>query len=350
MILKESDTLETAAKNITTSLLNVFLTLGSEGIKALTEHEKGASLDTLQIAISAPWSYTVTKTVSCIQDEPFTITKDIVDDLIASAKKQALETIDEDDLMHILGLEVITEATINISANNYNTPKPYGAEVTSIQISHTSAISQKHLLDAIREAKEKVLPKTSLEILSFMLIYYSIVKKLAPNTSEICLVDVTSEATEIGIVRDGILRYVTHAPFGINTIARDISALCKIPLKEALGYIRGEINLEKTLKSTVQEELAFILTTYEEKLAELFSRTGDTLAIPRPLFIHTDSRTEKFFSEHLKNAAHFVTKGEHGIHLVTQKLLNDTVIDDTALLLSAHFFHKQDECIRFIKK
>lgn len=344
IVPQSTDSVETAAKNITTALFNVFLTLGSYGVKALQEHEKGARITTLQITISAPWSYTITKTVSCAQDEPFLVTKSLLADLVNTAQKQALEAIDENDFMHKLGLEVIARATINIAANNYNTENPYGQKVTSLAISHTSAISQLHLLEAINEGKDKVLPRTDMHVYSFMLVFYCVLKKMAPDTKEVCLIDVTSEATEIGIIRDGILRYVTHAPFGIHTIARDISTLCNITFEESLSFIRGEIELENTLKPAVLAELEAIVETYEQQMAELFKRTGDQLAIPRPLFIHTDERNEKFFGDHIKKAASIATKADHGVHLVTQKLLNDTGSSDTALLLSAHFFHKMHEC------
>ena len=344
---KRSDSIETAAKNITTALINAFLTLGADGVRALTAHEKGAQIEVLQVAISAPWSYTITKTVSCEQEEPFSITKTLVEDLITTAQKQALEAIDENDIMHKFGLQVIARATINISANGYNSEEPFGQEAKSLAVSHTSAISQQHLLDALTEGIEKVLPNTTLERYSFMLIFYCVLKKMAPDTKEVCLVDVTSEATELGIIRDGVLRYVTHAPFGIHTIARDIASLCKITFEEALAYIEGATELDKTLKPSVQEELQIILDTYDDKMTELFMRTGDQLAIPRPLFIHTDTRTEQFFAEHIKKAAANATNAEHGVHLVTQKLLGETTVDDTALLLSAHFFHKMHTCVNF---
>ena len=344
---KNTDTLETAAKNITTALINAFLAVGASGIRALTEHEKNAHISVLQVAISAPWSYTITKSVSCAQKEPFVITKALVEDLITTAQNQAIEAIDENDFMHKLGLETITRATINIAVNDYNVEDPYKQKAQSLTISHTSVISQQHLLSALEEGSEKVLPKAELERYSFMLIFYCVLKKMTPDTKEVCLVDITSEATEIGIVRDGVLKYVTHAPFGIHTIARDIATLCKIPFEEALSYLQGSTELDKTLSPMVQEELAIILDTYVEKMSELFLRTGDKLAIPRPLFIHTDTRTEKFFSEHIKKAATKATTTEHGVHLVTRKLYKETSVEDTALLLSAHFFHKIRGCADF---
>lgn len=180
-----------------------------------------------------------------------------------------------------------------------------------------------------------------------MLVFYCVLRELAPDTSEVCLVDVSYEATEIGIVRDGILKYVTHAPLGIYSLSRDIASLCELPKEEALSYIRGNSALEDCLSTPKKAELKEIIRAFEDKMTELFNRTGDTLSIPKPLFVHTDRNAEKFFSKIIKNAAKRATKGEHGIHLVTSKLLGESTLEDTALLLSAHFFHKNHGCEDF---
>lgn len=347
MVLRESDTVDDAAKNITTAVLNAMLALGSEGLKELQAHEKGASIETIQVAISAPWSYTITKTVGYSHKETFTISKQLVKELIDSAQKQALEVIDENDIIKKLGLEVISRATINITANEYQTSKPVGQEVTSVSVTHVSAISQKRLLDALRDGKDKVLPKAAFEKYSFMLVFYCVLRQLAPDTTEVCLVDITNEATEIGIIRDGVLKYTTHAPFGMYAIARDIAALCKIPTEESLAFIRGNNALLETLSPEKVAELDVVVGAYEDKIADLFKRTGDSLSIPRTLFLHTDIRTEQFFSERIKKAGARATRSEHGVHLVTSKLLGESKTTDTALLLSAHFFHKMHACEDF---
>lgn len=347
MILKKDSAATDSSKNITTTLVNCMLILGSEGIQSLKQHDSHAKVATMQVAISAPWSYTITKSVSYHKDEPFEITKRLVTELIETAQKQAIDLIDEDDLIKKLGLELITRATIHVSANDYNVGNVYGQTAEKLSVTHVSGISQKKLLDAIKESKEKVLPSVILERYTFMLIFYCVLQKMRPDTTEVCLIDITSEATEIGIVRDGVLRYTTHTPSGIYTLARDIAALCDIPHEEALGFIRGNTTFVETLSEAKKSELQVVIDTFIEEIATLFKRTGDQLAIPRPLFIHTDDRCETFFSDIVKQAAHKATKAEHGIHLITSKLLPDHQLNDTAILLSAHFFHNPENCATF---
>lgn len=347
MTVLDSETQTHHSKYIATALLNAMLALGSDGLKVLREHEREAKVNVLQVTISAPWSYTIAKTISHSKDSSFYVTEDLISNLINTAQEEALKMIDENGIIEKLGLETITKATIHTTVNGYITREPFNKKAKSLSISHVSALSQKHVLAALQEAHEKVIPKSKMHRYSFMIVFYYVMRKLAVDTSEVCLVDVTSEATEIAIVRDGILKYVTHAPFGMYTIARDIAALCDIPKEEALSYIRQSVNLKANLSDSKQKELHAIVTTYEEKISDLFKRTGDSLAIPRTIFLHTDVKTEPFFAERIKNAALLATKSDHNVHLVTTKLLLKNEEIDTALLLSSYFFHKMSECKNF---
>jgi hypothetical protein len=347
MVVRLSQEERGQIKNITTTLVNCMLILGAEGLKELKTHDSKAKVQTMQVSISAPWSYTVTKTVTYSKDEPFEISKRLVKELIQIAQKQALEVIDENQIIEKLGLKIITKATIDISANGYHTKNVYDQNAENISISHVSAITQEKLLEAILETADKVLPSATIEKYSFMLIYYCVLQDLNPDTTEICLIDVTAEATEIGVIRDGVMRYCTHCPLGTYTIARDMATLCEIPEEEALGYIRGNKSLEGTLSEKKMFDLNTILDTYIDSVTSLFKRTGDQLSIPRTLFIHTDDRSEAFFSNCIKKAASKATKSEHGVHLVTSKLLDNEVYNDSALLLSAYFFHRMNGCDDF---
>lgn len=347
MIIRQDDSIAETSKYITTTLVNTFLTIGTEGVHALTEHDPKGTIEHIQVGISAPWSYTVTKTVSYQEKQSFKITKKLIDELIQTAQRQAMEILDEQDIVEKLGLQLITRATINLTANNYRINQPFGQEANSVSVSHVSAISSKRLVAAIDESSDKILPKANIERYSFMLIFYCVLRQRAHDTTEVCLVDVTHEATEIGIVRDGILRYVTHVPFGTYSIARDIVKLCGVPTEEALAYIRGNSSLEATLSESKRAELSTLISTYEKHIVDLFKRTGDALTIPRSLFLHTDARTESFFCARIKNAANTATRSEHNIHLVTSKLLEETESTESALLLSAYFFHKLHGCDDF---
>lgn len=360
VLIKDTVSLEQSAKNVMTAFMNCILLLDGEGQRKLQETERGAQIQLLQVSISAPWSYTITKTVSFKDEETFEITKTLINELTEAAQKKTLEKLKESDIATSLGLEIITRTTTDIIANDYRSEEPYGQMVKKLSLAHVSVVAQQYLTDAIKETREKILPKATLEKYSFMLIYYFVMREMYPTTTEFCLVDVTFEATEIGIVREGILRYSTHMSFGSYALSREISAILKIPKEEAYSFMKNPI-YEKNINSLPQgkkENLQKMFTSYQKRVTELFTQTGDTLSIPKMIFLHADLYTEVFFTKLIDGAATTATKGSHMIHQVTNELLTKHFTpeekkavkmgsNDTSLLLTVQFFHKRHHCKEF---
>jgi hypothetical protein len=176
-----------------------------------------------------------------------------------------------------------------------------------------------------------------------MYVYYHILKHLTPDTTDCCLVDITNEATEIGIVRDNILRHTSHVPYGAFTLAREIAAMTDLPKEEAYAFLRGgsAFVLQK-LTASKQAELKAIVSAYQDKVADLFKQTGDTLSIPKTIYLHRDADSEPFFLEHISAAATKATGMKHTLQPITTELLGGTnTTNDTAMLLSSAYFHQQ---------
>lgn len=337
------DTKETL-KLINTAIVNAFLELGSIGTKVMRDSDPTLKITDVQAAISAPWSYTVTKSITYSGEHPFDIDENTVESLVTTAKKQIKTSLKESGLA-AQGLELINDDTINASINGYNLSYLTDQKGRDLTLTHLNALAHGAILKTLKESVEKVFPKANLTIDSFMYIYHCLLKNLHPDTIETCLVDVTSEATEVGIVRDGILKHVTHVPYGTYTLAREIEAACKVPKEEAYSYLKDDIDsVEDRLNSTQQDQFRAVLSSYELKLSSLFKTTGDKLSIPKTVFLHTDAKTEDFFTTLIQTAATDATQNRHNIHLVTAKLMEETESADTAILVSALHYHNNSSC------
>lgn len=359
VLLKETGGLQQSARNILTALMNAIVILGNEGTVALREVDSGAKINHMQVSISAPWAYTISKTVSLDAEEPFEITKQLITELTEAAQKKTLEEIKENEITEILGLDVIARTTTDIIANGYRTGEPFGQMASSISLAHVSAVAQLDLIDTAEQTKDKLLPTADLQKFSFMLMYYCVIRELYPAATEFCLVDVTYEATEIAIIRDGILRYATHAPVGMYTLAREIVANLNIPPEEAFTHLTStESNTPESLSEKDATIIRKVTSNYQKVLGDLFKQTGDTLSIPKTIFLHTDPHTEHFFHKQINAGAELATHGSHIVHEVTAELLTSKYTPeekqeleekhrDTSLLVSAQFFHKQHHCRDF---
>ncbi len=343
MRIKDTAHAEESLRDICTTVVNALLVLGSTGLKSLHAHDPHMRIRHVQVALCAPWSYTITKTISYENVHGFEVNRPLMSQLIETARKQTLETTVDGQLVSDLGLRMITDASVNVQLNGYSVEKPEGKTATAIELSHISAVAQEKILLTLEDSIHKILPRVTIEYYSFMYLFYRVLKDLHPDTSEICLIDVTNEATEIGIVRDNVLWHTTHTPFGMYSLAREIAVATGIPKEEAFATLKnGEEELKAHFSDSQFAEVMDISDAYEAKIADLFKRTGDALSIPRSLFLHTSKRTEEFFAKHLKDGAKKATSSNHTVHHFTSELLGDTKMEDTALALSAYYFHTRE--------
>ncbi len=348
--LRNIDSIEQSAKSVMTSLINALLKFDGEGRRALQNYNKRTNIDEVQCCICAPWAYTVTKTINYTQDNPFEITKALIESLIESAEKSTQAELTENEAASELGLTIITRSTLDTLANGYRITNPVESEASELSISQVSVVTQKYLIDHLQDLRHKIFSDKPLHKLSYMLALYSVTDELFGDASDFCLVDVTYEATEIGIVRDGILTYTTHIPFGSFSLAREISQITSLPLLQSFQHLHDEQSLSfiETLPESKKADVEAVFAAYTKRLSSLFSETGDDLSIPKRIYLHTDKETEPIFSDFLNKAANETIISNPNIKPISSLLLNMVDIEDknnntdTAMLVAAKFFHTQN--------
>jgi cell division ATPase FtsA len=358
--LRQVDSLNRTVKSIMTSLISVLMILDSEGRTALRDKAPKAKISFLQFTIAAPWSYTVAKTISYKNETEFDITEDFISELLRMAEQKVLEELKNNEQIHNLGLSIISRVTADVIANGYSIDVNGKQKSKSVKVIELSAITHDNIVQEIDEVQDKMFPKTELTQYSFMMAFFYTILDLYPDIMECCLVDVTYEATEIGVVRDGTLQYCTHIPYGAISIAREISTILSVPLEEAYGYLKQDnfdLVLEK-YSERQKSDISAVFNSYKERLVKLFHETGDKLSIPKGIFLHSDLTTSSFFKKILIESASVATKSSHVVYNVTSDLLTknyskeeqDSVKNknqDTAMLISAQFFHTHNYAREF---
>jgi len=351
--LRNIDSLEQSAKAVITALVNATMLLDAEGRKVLREFDSSAKLTELQCTISAPWSYTVSKTINYNQDKEFTITEDLIEDLNQAVQEKIANELNEDEVVNNFGLQVIVRANMEVLANGYIVKSPRGQKTRQFALSQACGVAQTAIVEAVDEMRDKLFPDAESKKSSFILVLYSVTRGILPQADNICLVDITFEATEIGIVRDGSLKYCTHTPFGSFSLAREISEITKVPLHEAFGYLHTitPYSFMEKLNTKQKGDIEALFEAYISRVAELFHETGDSLAIPRRISLHSDVESESLFLDLVEKAAKRSTKISPQITPISKEIINqaylastsdttEEITPDTALLLSAQFFHK----------
>ncbi len=337
MLIKDTGANTDIVREINTATLNALLELGNGGVKALYAFNKELRVRSIQTTLSAPWSFTATKTIHFEDQVPFLVTESLIEQLVTSAEKEttASLTAQADDI------RIIASATVDIELNGYSVKEPVGKKCLQIDIAHITVAAEEKILAAVEDSYHKILPQVPFLHYSFMYLYYQVVRHLHPDTQEVCLIDITNEATEMGIVRDDVLKNTAFISVGLYSLAREIAQTCDIPKEEAYAILKSGIDIHTQYTEKVCTQLEHIFGAYQEALLPLFTKTVDALEVPHTIFIHTTKDTETFFIEQLQKTAEKAGLKELTVLLCTSELVGNKEMEDTALALSTYYFHTQ---------
>lgn len=326
------------AKVIKTALLQAFLEFDSTGRKQLPEHLTSRDILHTQVLINAPWVFTITKTVSFSQEHNFTITDSLVTELEKAARTDTEEAIATltDTLPEHTQLQVIDGQPIMVIANGYQTTAWQNTTARSLKIDYLTSLSHVSIIETVEEMHGKIVPNTTLSMHAHIAALYKTMRSLHPAISELCLVDITTEGTEIGMVRNGVLRHVTSVPYGSYTIAREIATAMDVPTEEALGYLQNPYSELRANKKALP-----IIDTYEAALSQAFTETGDELLVPKTVYTHVNQAVVPVLKESLTQALQSATDQEHIVHSITSEILKNTAAADTNLLIATEYYRLQ---------
>jgi cell division ATPase FtsA len=340
--LKVTQSVKESSKAVVTTIMNVMMVFEGEGRVALTEHNKSAKIGTVQTTVSAPWSYTVARTVKFEKDEPFIITEQLLTQLAVTAADQAMEEFEQKHSLKDLGVQETSRTILDTQANGYRVATLNKQSAKELRVTHVSTLIREEIVSSITEMQQKLVPAAELEITSFMMANYYVTDALQPSGVDYCLLDITNEATELGIVRHNALQYSTHTAFGRTAIAREIAQATGVPLHDAFTSMRtmaDQTEIHTDVKATLQ--------AYQAQIVELFKETGDRLSIPRHIYLGADSGLGEFLAPIVDAAGKEASQGNVLVTVITADLLHTDPEalkqTDVPLTVAARFFHTKSD-------
>lgn len=322
-------------KALVSLLTDLALTVTKEGFQALHDYAGGTrvTLTEMQVTVAAPWSYSVSRPITYEQTEVFSVTDELIADLGAAAGDEAMSSFQQAGEHIFKEVTETSRCVLDAYANGYRLPTINRQSTTNLTLTHNTTLVYSSLCYALVELNQKLFSSVPLHITSSMVALYYATRQLQPHVYDVCLVDVTDEATEIGIVRNGSLTYCTHTPFGILAIGREIAEDTDRPLSEVTSRL-GDILEQRQTKSITP-----IIDSYQGKVVEVFKETGDALTIPHTVYLLTENHVQTALTPVIAAAAKQASKTDVAIQPAAELLGAAGVDTDFALTMAGRFFH-----------
>jgi hypothetical protein len=244
-----------------------------------------AQVSTVACVLASPWCKTQTTTISSKKEEPFEVTKTVMNSLVDQIRKN--NQSQEADTS-------IEELVIHSTANGYQTGNLIGRKVKELSIVLLETKSPTEVYSVFQSSLEKVFGATPTTFHSFTLSAFSVARDLAREQHDFLLVDVTGETTDILVTRNNVLSDTLSFPYGKNallrTIANNTGKIGEVIQSQISLMLSGE-----GAEDTPEMKKA------EESWANLFGKTCAELAsqgkqLPNTIFLVADDAFYPWFS------------------------------------------------------
>ncbi len=328
-----------AERRIREALLSASLSLSQEGNQSLTAYDAKAKIRQLYVTCTSPWSRTMSRSVHYESESPFKITQKLLDDLVQSAEAEIFSHLKNDSLIEYHAFEVVERATVDILVNDYRITDPLNMSGVSLSLSHIAGLVPKEILKTVYEIQDKLFPHSELHTHTYMLAAYCVLRDLFPKIHSSCVIDITAEAVEFGIIENNLLIDNSFIPYGSSTMTRDIISKTNQPSADVLTRIRafGEEGdtLSTDLKGHVEEYIQHIQVGLEAII--------EHRVLPSDIIITTHQSYKKLFRYIVEEALRRVKPSSSRLITVDQEILERIAEGgegDVYLVLGAGFFHK----------
>lgn len=256
----------------------------------------------VQLALSAPWYVTQTRTIVYTRSTPFICTKKLIDDLVAKEIEYVF-THDMDRFGSYGNDAVLIDRQISaVILNGYATARPYGKKATSLDLHVTVTVAPKLVIEQFTDVIFHTYGMRKLSITTTPSMAFVVARDYLSAPTDFLILDVGEEITDIAFIKNHSMLYQHSFPVGTHELYRHIASAGRQTLLEARAAIEtfrlGKLNGKA--KATIETAITSFVATWQRGLQEVLDQGQFGFCLPEQAFLLTDPRFEQLFSVVIK--------------------------------------------------
>lgn len=300
-----------------------------EGLTQLThklEHEGSAALsrscgvrhvDDVVVSVGSPWQRTQLRS----HTEKFSGGKRISAHDIEHAKEKIEGSLGIDHATSML----VDHSIIEVLINGYQTGKPFGKRAQRMSVLGLASVIPISVHDKIVNHLAKTFHIEPIKMQSTPALSYVVLRDLFAHEPDFLAAVVTGEATDLLLVKKGVLTGVATALEGVHSVTRAVGRACpSVPAQEVSELVDSGMlhpNTVTSVKSAEREAKDEWASAVISSLADLARK----YALPQTFFVLADLSCRDIFTEILKRQdVHALRLGEHPFTVIGLKSQNIT--------------------------
>lgn len=317
-------------------------------LKDLTSEAcNGIHLKDSCVILSSPWYVSETKIVKINHDKPFTLTGKIVDGAIAASASEYIQKQKQ-------GINILEKNVIRYLLNGYPTNSPLKKEVQNVEISVFFSFAKSKTINDIKETILSHLHIHDTDIHSQSLAAFIAVKETWKDIFNFVLTDISSQLTELMIVRDHTLAEAASFPMGKQYIVTELGKKLNTngEISQSLIRMYKENKLDSEVKSKVESELINIKQAWLKPFTKSLSDMSASSSLPSRFILFAPRDAEPLFADFIKSEEYQQFTFSEGKFEVIEAKVQDfenlysisiNVEKDISLVVGTIFMHKKIE-------
>jgi len=291
--------------------------LEDEGSAALARSCGVRHVDDVLVSVGSPWQRTVLRSHTNRYTQPKRITPADIEE----AKEKIEGTLGIDPATSML----VDHSIIEVLINGYQTGKPFGKRARRMSVLGLASVIPISVHDKITNHLAKTFHIEPIKMQSAPALSYVVMRDLFAHEPDFLAAIVTGEATDILLVKKGVLTGVATAFEGVHSITRAIGRACpSVPAEEIPELVKTgmlhptTVTSVKTAEREAKDEWANAVIGSLADLARKY-------ALPQTFFILSDFSCRDIFTDILKRQdVHALRLGDHPFTVIGLKSQNIT--------------------------
>ena len=279
-----------SADDMERALAELTKTLILRGAPALARAVGKGNIDRILISIAAPWQETHTLPKRINNPAGFRFTRRMMD---AMVKKITVPPP---------GRTQTNKMVVATLLNGYEITDPFGKSAHSAEVIALSSSVTDEVARAVIATVRKTFHTDQIELTAFAPVAYVVLRDLFPKEDNFLVMDVTGEATDLALVRQGLLVEVESIPCGLNLLrlaAIEAGLDNRSPAK-SLQTVDEVALIDMEHNSAFTSRMRSARDEWLNNLSKAFQALAVQYALPRMIFLLADEEALGFL-KHVLN-------------------------------------------------
>ncbi|HVS79768.1 MAG TPA: hypothetical protein VHF05_02210 [Candidatus Paceibacterota bacterium] len=254
---------------------------------------------------SSPWYASKTKIFRIEHREPVPVTDEFVKYLLDKEAESFEKSIGGTGTGT---LKFIEQKVIRTRLNGYDTKAPHLQAARKIELGVFMSMVPQAVLDRVSAIVSRYFNARHIEFNSFALMSFSLIEDLFPGSRSYMFLDVTSEVTELALVRNNLITDTISIPSGKNLIMRAIARRYGVSPDIAATYMKLYANghAEKSLKKGIEAAIETARAAWTAQFEKAVKEVSKGHAAPSRVFLTADDDVAIVFKDFIGETAHVV--------------------------------------------